>query len=224
MKLQASMTVEAAGVMVVVLTTLMILMGQAMNWSARAAGNFALHETVERERHRIEHAEEEQIKEQAKGNNWELEITAPVFRPEKMLRMWSGGGYDMKTSYQRELKRNYLIVETETSEGQGEPPFEQKMLEQNQIDGILRFQVRQKDEEVRFFYEITSKQPFVPPSGRADDSGRADPWALVFGIAGHWIIWNSICSVKKRASGPGISVCGSGKPEGLAVPGAGNGM
>ena len=89
MKLQASMTVEAAGVMVVVLTTLMILMGQAMNWSARAAGNFALHETVELERHRIEHAEEEQIKEQAKGNNWELEITAPVFRPEKMLRMWS---------------------------------------------------------------------------------------------------------------------------------------
>ena len=65
----------------------------------------------------------------------------------------------MKTSYQRELKRNYLIVETETSEEQGEPPFEQKMLEQNQIDGILRFQVRQKDEEVRFFYEITSKQP-----------------------------------------------------------------
>lgn len=63
--------------------------GQAMNWSARAAGNFALPETVERERHRIEHAEEEQIKEQAKGNNWELEITAPVFRPEKMLRMWS---------------------------------------------------------------------------------------------------------------------------------------
>ena len=89
MKLQASMTVEAAGVMVVVLTTLMILMGQAMNWSARAAGNFALYETVERERHRIEHAEEEQIKEQAKGNNWELEITVPVFRPEKMLRMWS---------------------------------------------------------------------------------------------------------------------------------------
>ena len=65
----------------------------------------------------------------------------------------------MKTSYQRELKRNYLIVETETPKGQEEPPFEQKMLEQNQIDGILHFQVRQKDEEVRFFYEITSKQP-----------------------------------------------------------------
>lgn len=65
----------------------------------------------------------------------------------------------MKTSYQRELKRNYLIVEMEKSDTRGEPPFEQKMLEQNQIDGILRFQVRQKDEEIRFFYEITSKQP-----------------------------------------------------------------
>ena len=31
--LRASMTVEAAGVMAVVLTTLMVLMGQAMSWS-----------------------------------------------------------------------------------------------------------------------------------------------------------------------------------------------
>ncbi len=83
MKLQASMTVEAAGVMVVVLTTLMILMGQAMNWSARAAGNFALHETVERERHRIEHAEEEQIKEQAKGNNWSWRLRHRSFARKK---------------------------------------------------------------------------------------------------------------------------------------------
>lgn len=83
------MTVEAAGVMAVVLTTLMILMGQAMSWSARSAGSFVLHETVERERHLIEHAEENQVKERAEGNNWGLEITAPVFRPEKMLRMWS---------------------------------------------------------------------------------------------------------------------------------------
>ena len=89
MKLRASMTVEAAGVMAVVLTTLLVLMGQAMNWSARAAGSFALHETVERERHQIEHAEKNQVKEHANGNNWSLEITAPVFRPEKMLRMWS---------------------------------------------------------------------------------------------------------------------------------------
>ena len=54
MKLRASMTVEAAGVMAVVLTTLLVLMGPAMNWSARAAGSFGLHETVERERHQCE--------------------------------------------------------------------------------------------------------------------------------------------------------------------------
>ena len=48
----------------------------------------------------------------------------------------------MKTSYQRELKRNYLIVEMEKSDTREEPPFEQKMLEQNQIDGILHFQVQ----------------------------------------------------------------------------------
>lgn len=96
--------------------------------------------------------------------------------------MEPGGGYDMKTSYQRELKRNYLIVETETSEGQGEPPFEQKMLEQNQIDGILRFQVRQKDEEVRFFYEITSKQPLSRLlEGQTIQAEQIR--ALVFGIA-----------------------------------------
>ena len=62
----------------------------------------------------------------------------------------------MKISYQREMKRNYLIVEVER---QDEIPFEQNMLEQNQIDGVLRFQVRKKDTDLRFFYEITSKQP-----------------------------------------------------------------
>lgn len=88
-RLCASITVEAAGVMAVVLFTIMVLMGQAMSWSARAAGMFALHETVERERHQIEHAEERIIKRQAEGNGWNLEISAPVFRPETALRMWS---------------------------------------------------------------------------------------------------------------------------------------
>ena len=40
----------------------------------------------------------------------------------------------MNISYQREMKRNYLIVETEKRD---EIPFEQNMLEQNQIDGVL---------------------------------------------------------------------------------------
>ena len=83
------MTVEAAGVMAAVLVTLMVLMGQAMNWSARAAGNFKLHENVERERHQIEHDQENRIQRQADGSDWNLEISAPVFRPENLLRMWS---------------------------------------------------------------------------------------------------------------------------------------
>ena len=55
----------------------------------------------------------------------------------------------MNISYQREMKRNYLIVETEKRD---EIPFEQNMLEQNQIDGVLHFQVRKKDTDIRFFY------------------------------------------------------------------------
>ena len=51
----------------------------------------------------------------------------------------------MNISYQREMKRNYLIVETEKRD---EIPFEQNMLEQNQIDGGLHFQVR-KDSRYR---------------------------------------------------------------------------
>ena len=62
----------------------------------------------------------------------------------------------MNISYQREMKRNYLIIETEL---QDEVPFEQIMMEQNQIDGVLHFQVREKDTDIRYFYEITSKQP-----------------------------------------------------------------
>lgn len=78
---------DGVGVIEVVLI-LVVLMGQAMSWSARAGGMFALHETVERERHQIEHAEERRIKRQAEGNEWNLEISAPVFRPETALRMW----------------------------------------------------------------------------------------------------------------------------------------
>lgn len=85
----------------------------------------------------------------------------------------------MNISYQREMKRNYLIVEAEE---QDEIPFEQKMLEQNQIDGLLHFQVRKKDMETRFFYEITSKQPlFRLLEGQAVRAGQIR--ALVFGIA-----------------------------------------
>lgn len=80
----------------------------------------------------------------------------------------------MNISYQREMKRNYLIVETEKRD---EIPFEQNMLEQNQIDGVLHFQVRKKDTDIRFFYEITSKQPlFRLWKGSRYRPGRSGRW------------------------------------------------
>lgn len=85
----------------------------------------------------------------------------------------------MKISYQREMKRNYLIVEAEPAES---IPFEQKMLEQNQIDGLLRFQVRKKDLDTRFFYEITSKQPLTRMLENQPVQAEQIR-ALVFGIA-----------------------------------------
>lgn len=87
--LRAGITVEAAGVMSIVLLTIMVLLGQAMRLNSRAAGMFALHEEIEKKRHLIESAEEERIKSQAEGTGWNLEISAPVFRPEKAMRRWS---------------------------------------------------------------------------------------------------------------------------------------
>ena len=56
------------------------------------------------------------------------------------------------------------------------------MLEQNQIDGVLHFQVRKKDTDIRFFYEITSKQPlFRLLEGQSVQAGQIR--TLVRGIA-----------------------------------------
>ncbi|MCD8083845.1 MAG: hypothetical protein LUE86_10145 [Clostridiales bacterium] len=88
-RLRASYTVEAAGVMAAVLFTILILMNRALGFRAETVGYFGLHETVERERHLIENMEETQIERQSSGNGWSLEITAPVFRPEQSLRLWS---------------------------------------------------------------------------------------------------------------------------------------
>ena len=87
--LSASYTVEAAGVMAVVLFTIMILMGQAFRLSGETRGLFQLHEQVERVRHEPEHKNDGKISIQSGGNGWNMEISAPVFRPESFLRMWS---------------------------------------------------------------------------------------------------------------------------------------
>lgn len=86
----------------------------------------------------------------------------------------------MKISYQREFKYNYLIIDPEELLWQG---YESQMLSKNQIEGILRFQLRQKDDGVRFYYEITSRQPAArileSRSIQADEIRR-----LVIGIFG----------------------------------------
>lgn len=64
----------------------------------------------------------------------------------------------MKISYRREMKHNYLILDSEDLEWDG---YECRMLVANSIEGILRFQLRQIDENIYFYYEITSKQPLA---------------------------------------------------------------
>lgn len=62
----------------------------------------------------------------------------------------------MKISYRREMKHNYLIIDPEELIWRN---YECKMLSGNRVRGILQFQLRQVDDEVRFYYEITSRQP-----------------------------------------------------------------
>ena len=88
-KAPASYTIEAAGVMAVVLFTKMVLLNQAFHVHAETTGCFIVHETVERERHKIENQDEPEITRQAQGVRWSLELTASVFCPEELMRMWS---------------------------------------------------------------------------------------------------------------------------------------
>lgn len=62
----------------------------------------------------------------------------------------------MKITYRREMKHNYLIVDPEALMWRN---YECRMLSKNAIDGVLSFQLRQIDDEIRFYYEITSRQP-----------------------------------------------------------------
>lgn len=85
----------------------------------------------------------------------------------------------MKISYRREIRHNYLIIDPEEIEWNG---YESQMLAENQIEGILRFQLRQMDEGVRFYYEITSRQPLTRLLENKK-VGAAELRRLVMGIA-----------------------------------------
>lgn len=87
--LAGSYTVEAAGVMAVVLFTVLILLDQAFHVRAETVGVFVAHEAVERERHQIEYRNEKEINRKEMGMRWSLDLTVPVFRPEESLRLWS---------------------------------------------------------------------------------------------------------------------------------------
>lgn len=82
-------TVEAAGVMAVIFFTIMTLIGHGFRVRAEVAGTFALHEAVEQSRHAIEQIEKTEISMESSGRDWNREICADVFRPEKELRLWS---------------------------------------------------------------------------------------------------------------------------------------
>lgn len=62
----------------------------------------------------------------------------------------------MKVSYRREMKHNYMMIDPEEMAWRH---YEIQMLESNAIDGVLKFQLRQSNGEIQFYYEITSRQP-----------------------------------------------------------------
>ncbi|WP_313578726.1 DUF6382 domain-containing protein [Lacrimispora sp.] len=62
----------------------------------------------------------------------------------------------MKAVYRREMKHNYLIMEPEEN---GYDSYEIQMMAANRIGGLLKFHVKQVDNQKLYYYEITSKQP-----------------------------------------------------------------
>lgn len=88
-KLNAAYTVEAAGVMSVVLLTVMLLLNTAFHLHREVVASMKLHTSVEQVRHAVSSAGESEIHMQADTGEGILSITAPVFRPEDSLRMWS---------------------------------------------------------------------------------------------------------------------------------------
>ena len=63
---------------------------------------------------------------------------------------------NLERSYVRELNHNYMIVIPETDTII--ESFEIEMIGQNQIQGLLEFEIRYVDGKQTFLYEISSKQ------------------------------------------------------------------
>lgn len=89
MRLDGSYTVEAAGVMSAVLLTILVLLGAAFQVHREVLESMKLHTSVEKARHAVSSIGEKEINMRRKIGDEELSITAPVFRPEDSLRLWS---------------------------------------------------------------------------------------------------------------------------------------
>lgn len=89
--MDAGYTVEAAGVMSAVLLTIMVLLSSAFHIHQEVLVLMRLHTSVEQARHAVSAVDEDEISMEAEGDgdSGSFVISAPVFRPENSLRMWS---------------------------------------------------------------------------------------------------------------------------------------
>lgn len=62
----------------------------------------------------------------------------------------------MNVEYLREMRQNYLMIQMEENQGEG---FEARMMIGNSIEGLMKFRIKKSDNQCKFCYEITSKQP-----------------------------------------------------------------
>ena len=58
--------------------------------------------------------------------------------------------------YEHENNNNYMIINSQISIS--EVSYQQKMLEKNSIDGLLDMTVKNINNNVKYYYNITSKQ------------------------------------------------------------------
>lgn len=62
----------------------------------------------------------------------------------------------MTVEYRREMNRNYMVIRAERTKG---GRYAEKMLTENQIPGLLSFYEKRVDDQMWFYYDITSRQP-----------------------------------------------------------------
>jgi len=62
----------------------------------------------------------------------------------------------MNVEYRREMNRNYMVIQPDTI---GNEKYTLRMISGNRIHGLLPFHDKMVNGEVKYYYDITSKQP-----------------------------------------------------------------